>query len=249
MSTYRELVYLILDELKMTSDDSTFNDEHVMFLLSKYRGFILKQQYKDIKKEIPESNYQTVCIDLIPVSAITGIPCEGGEYLRSTKKIPSLMSLVSPSIYPEDYYQGNITLISRDRMKYVGNNRWLQNIIYASIGPDNYLYMKSSNPQYIYLEKVRLTGIFEDPDKASELSCDKENAECDPMDTDFPLEEALIPQVVELVLKELSGYLYKPEDNINNASDDLANISAFLKNLIKDKQSNNSKDSSNSGQE
>lgn len=54
MSTYRELVYLVLDELKLTSDDALFNEEHVMFLLGKYRGFLLKQQYKDIKKEIPE---------------------------------------------------------------------------------------------------------------------------------------------------------------------------------------------------
>ena len=33
MSTYRELVYLVLDELRLTSDDALFNEEHVMFLL------------------------------------------------------------------------------------------------------------------------------------------------------------------------------------------------------------------------
>lgn len=229
MSTYRELVYLVLDELKLTSDDALFNEEHVMFLLGKYRGLLLKQQYKDIKKEIPESNYQTLCLDLIQVPAITGEPCEGGTYLRSKEKIPFLMPVATPRVYPEDYYQGDITYVSRERMKYVGYNRWLPNIIYASIGPDNYLYFKSFNPQYLYLEKARLTGIFEEPEKAAELECNSDESTCDPMDMKFPLEEALIPQVVELVVRELSRPEYLPEDKQNNADDGLSEVTSQSK--------------------
>ncbi len=229
MSTYRELVYLVLDELKLTSDDALFNEEHVMFLLGKYRGLLLKQQYKDIKKEIPESNYQTLCLDLIQVPAITGEPCEGGTYLRSKEKIPFLMPVATPRVYPEDYYQGDITYVSRERMKYVGYNRWLPNIIYASIGPDNYLYFKSFNPQYLYLEKARLTGIFEEPEKAAELECNRDESTCDPMDMKFPLEEALIPQVVELVVRELSRPEYLPEDKQNNADDGLSEVTSQSK--------------------
>lgn len=233
MSTYRELTHLVLDELKLVSDDAMFNEEHVLFLLGKYRGMLLKQQYKDVKKEIPESNYQTLCLDLIQVPAISGEPCEGGTYLRSKEKIPALMNITNPKVYPEDYYHGGITYVSRERMRYVGYNRWLPNIIYASLGPDNYLYFKSFNPQYLYLEKVRLTGIFEDPEKASELECDKDDSVCDPMDAKFPLEEALISQVVQLVVKELSGPSYKPEDSSNNASDDLSNLVSFLRRNVK----------------
>lgn len=233
MSTFRELVYIVLDELKLTSDDSMFNEAHVMFLLGNYRGMLLKQQYKDIKKEIPESNYQTLCLDLIQVPAISGEPCEGGVYLRSKDEIPTLMSITSPKVYPEDFYQGNIAYVSRERMKYVGHNKWLQNIIYASLGPDNYLYFKSSNPQFLYLEKVRLTGVFENPEKAIEFECNKDSELCDPMDSEFPLEEALVPQVIQLVVKELSGSVYKPEDTDNNASDELSRLAQFLRNNMK----------------
>lgn len=235
MSTYREMVFMVLDELKLTSDDAMFNEEHVMFLLSKYRGMILKQQYKDVKKEIPESNYQTLCLDLIQVPAIAGDPCEGGTYLRSKEKIPFLMTLSTPRVFIEDYYQGDISFISKERMRYVGYNKWLHNIIYASLGPDNYLYFKSFNPQYLYLEKARLTGVFEDPEKAAELECERVDNEeaCDPMDTKYPLEEALIPTVIELVVKELTGSIYKPQDGENNASDDLANIATYLRNNMK----------------
>lgn len=232
-TTYRELVYLVLDELKLSADDATFNEEHCIFLLGKYRGLLLKQQYKDVKKEIPESNFQTLCLDLIQVPAITGEECEGGTYLRSKEKIPFLMDISSPRVYTEDFYQGNITYVSRERMRYVGYNRWLPNIIYASIGPDNYLYFKSFNPQFLYLEKVRLTGIFENPEIASELECDKSNSTCDILDMPFHLEEALIPQVVQLVVKELSGAIYKPKDSTNNASDDLSELATFIRNNVK----------------
>lgn len=137
------------------------------------------------------------------------------------------MQIGNPSLYPIDYYQGDIAYVSRERMKYVGHNRFLQNIIYASLGPDQYIYMKSCNPQYLYMEQARMTGIFENPEQAEELSCDKDNeGSCDILDKEFPIEEALIPTLIELCVKELSGSVYRPKDNQNNASDDLNNTSA-----------------------
>ena len=228
MSTYKELTYMVLDELKLHSDDAIYTEEHIMFLLGKYRAFLLKQRYSDVKKQIPESNYQTICLDLIEVPAISGEPCEGGSYLRSKKKIPFLMKIGNPKIYPVDYYQGEITYVSRERMRYVGYNKYLKNIIYASIGPDNYLYFKSFNPQYLYLEKARMTGIFEDSQAASELQCPNENDDtvCDILDKTFPIEGVLIPPLIQLVVEELTKTEYKPEDKENNSADDLSDVAA-----------------------
>lgn len=223
MSTYRELVYLILDELKGTSDDFTYTEEHVMFLLSTYRAFLLKQRYSDVKKQMPESNYQTICLDLIEVPAICGEPCEGGNYLRSANRIPFTMQIGAPRVYPIDYYQGDIAFVSRDRMRYVGYNKYLQNIIYCSIAPDGYLYFKSQNPQFLYLEKVKFSAIFQDSLEASRLQCPDAdgNITCDIMDTVFPIEEALVPPLIELVVKELGNAVNNPDDEENNAKDDL----------------------------
>ena len=228
MSTYKELVYMCLDELKLYSDDALYTEEHIMFLLGKYRTFLIKQRYSDVKKQIPESNYQTICLDLIKVPAISGEPCEGGFYLRSKEKIPFLMKIGNPRVYPIDYYQGEITYVSRDRMRYVGYNKYLQNIIYASLGPDNYLYFKSFNPQFLYLEKVRMTGIFEDTLAASELQCPDEsgNTVCDVLDREFPIENALIPPLIQLVVEELTKAEYKPEDKENNSDDDLSEVTS-----------------------
>lgn len=142
------------------------------------------------------------------------------------------MKIGNPVVFPVDYYSGNIIMTSRERMRFVGTNPYLQNIIYASIGPDNHLYFKSSNPQFLYLENARINGIFEDCTQASELSCDT-NQECDIMDREFPIESALVTPLEGLVVKELTPAIYKPEDSNNNANDDLADMASFIRGNMK----------------
>nr|DAG91303.1 MAG TPA: Structural protein [Crassvirales sp.] len=225
---YKDIVYMVLDEIKSTSDDAFFTEEHVLLLVNNYRNFILKQRYSDIKKPIPESNYQTICLNLIQVPAIAGVPCGGGTFLRSKEKVPFMMKIGTPKVYPINYYLGEITYVSRERMRYVGYNKYLQNIIYASLGPDNYLYLQSSNPQYLYLEKIRLTGIFENIESVLDLLCDDsgDSINCDIMDKTFPIEDALVPPIIELVVKELLGAEYRPKDESNDAKDELSEVAS-----------------------
>ena len=236
--TWRQLVYMVLDEIKLTSDDSIINENHVIFLLNKYRTFLLKQRYSDIKKPIPESNYQTICLDL--ENDVNNTFCGSANYLKSKTKVPFLMKIGNPRVYPSNYFQGEITYVSRDRMRYIGHNKYMQNIIYASVGPDNYLYLTSSNPQFSYLEKVKFTGIFEDIETAYQLlgtnqeednnqEEENNNQSCDILDRDFPIEEGLVPQLIELSVKELLGSAYRPADEENNANDDLADIANFIR--------------------
>lgn len=233
MSTYREIIYMCNDALKTSSDDAFYTTDHILYLLKKYRGLLLVQRYKDVRKEIPESNYQTICIDLEKSSTINDIPCKGDPILKSTEKIPTLLEIGNTEVYPLDYFAGNINFVPKERLRYVGNNRWLINMIYAAIGSDNFLYLKSANPQFIHLKKLRVTGIFEDVDSAEELSCSDEDKSCDILDRAFPLEEALIPSVIEATVKFLLSGLYKPQDTENNANDDLATLALFIRNNVK----------------
>lgn len=224
--TWREIVYMISDELKLGSDDSSFNEDHIAFLVGKYRAFILSQRYKEIRKSIPESNYQTICIDLESTSVL-GNPCSE-PYLRSTVEIPSTLRIGNVKLFPSNYFQGEIVYVSMDRFRYIGHNKYLQNIIYCAKDADNHLYLKSINPQFMYLQKIRMTAIFENVLKASELECESNNS-CNWLDNEFPLEESLVPAVMELVVKELRGAAYSPRDTENNATDDLADLVAFLR--------------------
>ena len=232
MATYRQMVYEILDEIKVSSDDSYITEDHVIFLLNKYRSFLIKQE-KEKNKELSSENYQLLCIDLEEVDAIPELPCEGGRILRSTEKIPDIEEGTLLKVFPDAYFHSDITYVSRTRFRYVGYNRWLQNIIYATVGPDDYLYIKSQNPQYIYMRKIKVEGIFSDPEEAVSLMCDEEGGKCDILDSNFPLESALIPQCIQLTVKELIGAVYRPRDFRNNAADDLSELASFLRQNLK----------------
>jgi len=226
----KELVYSILDFLKVSSDDSFWTEEHIIFLCKKYRNFLIKKEQdkeKGSQDVASEFEYQQICLDLEKVPAIDGEPCTGGYYLRTIQKIPKILEGTQPRVYPLDYYQGiNISYVSRDRMRYVGTNPYLQNIIYTSIGPDLHLYLNSSNPQFLYLKKLRMSAIFEDMDDAASLLCDSngESQSCDVLDMEFPIRDYLVPPLIELVVKALTGANYIKQDRENNAKDDQPDV-------------------------
>lgn len=228
----KEIVYMVLDLAKAaTSDDSFWTEDHVIFLLKKYRSFLIKKEQEKQKATTDiasEFEYQQICLNLEKVPAIDGEPCTGGYYLKTTKKIPKILEDNQPRVYPIDFYQGiNISYIPRDRMRYVGTNKFLQNIIYVSLGPDLHLYLNSSNPQFLYLKKVRMSAVFEDFDEMSSYLCNDDGGSmaCDVMDEVFPIREYLVPTLMELVVKELTSAKYQPVDEHNNAADDMSKVS------------------------
>lgn len=226
--TVREIIYMVLDLAKAaTSDDSFFTEDHILFLLKKYRSFLIKKERerKVITDEAVEFESQQVCFSLEKVPAIDGSPCTGGYYLRTEQKVPKILEGTKPRVYPKDYFQGaNVCYVSRDKMRYLGTNKFLRNILYVTIGPDLHLYLKSSNTQFLYLKNLRMTAIFEDFDEAAELVCrdSAEERNCDILNETFPMRDSLVPTLIELVVKEITGAEYKPIDEKNNASDDLS---------------------------
>lgn len=229
--TYRELVYICQDLAKNISDDATINEDHIIFLADKVRAALLWQKYKTVKLDVAEANYQTLCLDLNPLS----VNACSDSYMV-TVSIPKLMKIGNTIIYPNDFYKGiNIVLVDRETMRYVGENSLMRNIIYGSINPDGQLILKSLNPQFKYLKSIRITGIFENPMEASENQCDKtsEDENCDPMDRTFPLEESLAATLIDTIVKEIVGAAYRPADQQNTANDELSDLATFIHNNSK----------------
>lgn len=219
-------MFMALDELKLISNDSTYTPEHLIFLADKMRALLLDRRYRDARKgEVSRSNYQEICLELVEVPAIPGTTCYG-EYLRSTEKVPSLMNIGIKHIYPVDYFNSeHISYIPLERMPYVGYNKWLSNMIYVTKGPDDYLYLKSSNPQFLYLKKLKIDAVFQNSQEATKLSCGNSiDSNCDILDSKFPLEDTLISVLIQLMVQELSGARYLPTDKQNNASDDMSGL-------------------------
>lgn len=239
MTTYREAIYMCLDLVKGMSDDFTYTEDHIAYLLDKFRALLLKQRYNNNrKKEIPYSNYQTITLNL-ELSTF-----EGNRYYvckpTSGTKIPYTLQIGIPriSVATDSYGDINLEYVSRERLPFVGNNRFLQNIWYCALDEQNRLLLKTSSVRMFETETkedntltFRITAIFENPrELPNEITF---TSNTDDLDRNIPIEEGLISQLIELTVKELLGASYRPADVTNNNSDDMASLATFLANNMK----------------
>lgn len=240
MATYREVIYMVLDFLKLSSDDSYYTEDHVKFLLNKYRAYVLQSRYGDNRKHADdtpsESNYQTIDLHLQQVNRVEGLSCSG-RYLRSIEEIPTTLNYSNLHLWAGDMFSDNLIFTMPARFKYAGFGKLGSMFNYATIGKDHHLYLKSGNPQMYYLEQVSLKGIFEDPEKVHEILAAQaeENGGEYPclLDQSFPLEDNLLALCMQYVVKELNGGIYKPRDSENNAADDLSELANFIRSYTK----------------
>ena len=235
MYTYNHVIYMVLDFLKISSDDSYYTPDHVKFLLDKYRAYVLKSKYEKSGETPSEANYQSIDVELEEVDRVEGLGCSG-KYLVSTKDIPTSLNIGSPTFSGKDEFQGDICFVTPRKFRYVGFSKWLKNITYATFTRGK-IYIKSCNPLAYYMESGTIHDIFADPEAAAALSgeypLDDNGNLCNPMEVEFPLEDNLLPLVMQYVVKDLTGGLYKPKDDENNADDDLSKLAAFIKSYIK----------------
>lgn len=227
MTTFGEIIYSVLDLLKEKTDDAHFTEEHAIFFASHIRNLLLERKYKNSRNQtftpMSDENTQDICLNLEPTEMLPA-GCSG-LWLHSIEEIPNTVNASNTSLsVVSDMLQSTVTFIPPERMPYVGHNKWLKNILYASKSNDGHLYITGSNPQFMYLQKVRMTAVFSDPRKAAELSCDGDGNKCNILEMEFPLESALIPSCIELTVQEMMGTRYAPEDKDNNAKDDLSDI-------------------------
>lgn len=225
MSTYREIIYLVLDEMKIQSVDSYFGEEHMMYLINLYRPVILKQRYTDVRKDIPEANFQSIILELQDSPEIDG-ELDGANYYKRTKlKLPNIVNLDGKERMinissPRDYWKGEISFVNKDRFKYVGYNKWLKNAVYASLNPDQYIYLKAPNTIINTLASIRVSSVFENPVEVNMLNVDIHGKIQDPMDIECPIELNLIPVIAQFILKDIEPAMDRNIDDENNARDD-----------------------------
>lgn len=225
----KELVYMVLDEIKGLSDDFTYTEDHVIFLLNKYRTSLLKQKYKDDKGTMHSSNFQTMLLTLKDSLQNKDYILER-QYKQSEEIVPELLTDKGVRVYPETQFLDNadIAFITEDRMRYVGYNKYLKNAVYATVHND-YLYVTSRNLDIMDLEQVYLSAVFEDAIEAIKAI----NGEVDLLEEDFPIEDSLTSILIQSVVKELLGAAYRPKDQQNNANDDLADMISFIRRNMK----------------
>lgn len=226
MATKREIIYDIMERIKVNSDDMDITEEYLSHLINVKRALLIKQRFNDKLKSIPINLTQELCLELELIDNIEGESCLG-QILRTKDKIPKLIDLSGKdtllSIKTYDRKHIPFNLIPIERMPFVGNNRWLAGMIYVALDSDMRLYFMSNKDSHRLLEMIKAAGVFEDPEDATELMCeqpDNSDEPCDPLDREFPMEDYMISDLVNMIIKELLPTIQMPKDNKNDSDGD-----------------------------
>lgn len=250
---------MVTDLLKLFSDDSTYTEDHIIYLLESTRAYLLEQKYgNDSRKSVSYDDMQTIDVTVKEVTNQYGIDTcySNGYQYKSACMIPSLMrrNLVTVKM-KDDMFSRILQYVTPERFEYVGFNRFTnKNMAYCTIGNDGYLYIKTyskiktdSTEEEPTEEKpmeingtISITSLFGSPKDAALFSCNGttckiDKADCNILNKVFPIEAELIYQLVEIVTTKLAQAIYKPADPQNNSTDDMASIQQFIRNAMKDK--------------
>lgn len=227
MNTYSEMIYMVRDLLKISSDDSYITSQHILFMLEKFRAYVLKSKYEDDEASVPDTNKSEITVELELVSDNLGY--SGIPLLRSKEKLPSDMIFDYITVRTNKLTGNpNIVYVPFSRFPYIGNNKYLKNIIYWTIDDEDYILVKSCNPLFEYLREFKIEGVFESPMKVAERECSCKGLEVNYDDVDFCLEDDLVQLVVQYVMNTFQNSIYKPQDEDNNTNDDLAGIAVRM---------------------
>jgi hypothetical protein len=221
--TLNEIIYRIKENLKVNSDDLSFDypNELLANMVHTRRALLLKQRYSDARKKLPNDMYQLICIDLSLVDNLTEV-CNG-NIVKSDVALPDLLDIAGEyKIYlkkQENLFPLNLNYVQLDRLPYTGNNPLLKNQIYVAIDPGNYLYLRGDNQFYKLIDELQIWAVLENPDEAYDHLCPGQSSPCDPYEEKYPLPTDLIDQVIITITKELLATTNLDEDNINNADE------------------------------
>lgn len=223
MTTYRELVYMVLDELKAKSDDFYYTEDHIIFLLEKYRAFLLKQKYRTPKSVVLSSNYMHITIK---APLIMMNPIQETNFDCSILHISSPKLIIMPNVPDPIKKEYIFNYCTEDRRLFLRQSQFLKNVNYFYF-LNGTLTLDAGNKFFKEYGKglihACIKAIFESPSRIY-----SEYLEVDPMNQRFPLEESLISPLLEMVVKDLTSAMFKPEDDVNNGKDETGDLNKFM---------------------
>lgn len=213
----RELIFRVLQFLSINSDDSIqdFSEEYIYNVLIDKRAFLLKQHYKDARKSVPRSCYQTLNVPLEKIRAVPDLKYSE-VLLRSVDKIPEMVDFAQEAgvattiIMSTDYTAIPFNLVTFERLPSVGSNRWTKDLLYVALGNER-LYLKSFNSSFTNLTKVLIFGVFSDPSQVYYAN----GNEGDYYEEEFPINNSMVDPIIKLTLEELTR-IQRPKDVVND---------------------------------
>lgn len=220
--TKNEIIYTIFEKLNIQSDDSDITEELVSSLVDTKRAMFLQQRYGKSSWHMPIEVKQEICLEMSLTDKVDGYSC-AGKILTSTSSIPPSIKIRGKegplNVRKKDGTEISMSIIPVERIPYLFNNRYTQQLTYCAVDFNNNLVIISKDNKHRFLKYVQVTDVFESPDDARDLTCDLDST-VEAWDDEYPLEASMVDLIVTEVLKDLVRTIATPSDDVNDATDD-----------------------------
>lgn len=220
--TKLELIYNVREKLKLNTDDTDITDEFISHLIDIKRVKILKQRLAKTPWRAPIEFKQELCMSLEVVNSVDGMSCFG-SILRTKEPLPNLIRFRGGDggivVRTPDRVMLHMNLVDLSRLPFVGYGTFVSQLIYASFDFDNRLYLVSNQKKHLLMENVKIGGMYEDVEIAGNFECDNGGESCEIWERQYPLDVAMIDDVILMVAQDLGRTIPLPEDDKNDATD------------------------------
>jgi len=221
--TKREIIYTVFEKLNIHSDDSNITEELISSLIDTKRAMLLKQQYAKNAWHMPIEIKQELCMSMVLVDRVSGYSC-AGKMLSTSVPLPKSIKIKGKegplTVRKQDGMEIAISIVPIERVPFLFENRFTQHLTYAAVDFDRKIILISKDEKLKFLKTIRVTDIYEAPDEANALMCNPAPSGQDVWDEDYPVENAMVDTIVELIVRDLVKTIQIPEDKQNNATDD-----------------------------
>jgi len=219
-----KIIYDVKESLNEFTTDSKISNRYIIHLINTGRSKYLSQLLNRGNSFIDYSLIQSYCEDLIKVDASECSVDIGCEYLlRSKNKLSSLLDLEYKSAITSIKLPGKLssklTLVDLNRVEYIKDSPYNKSV-YAFLDYNNYLYLYSNNEMFKILEKIIISGVFDDPIEVYEQgdSCE-DNKPLNILEMDYPLQSKYVDLIVQEISQKLGAKKSIPFDNANDDND------------------------------
>lgn len=227
MPTKLQVIYDVKETLKKYSDDSDYENRHILYLYNLKRAKFLRQLLDDKTRNFDAILMQSFCLGFEEVSKdLCGITSTC-TVLRSVKPLPRLLQVKNRSTLISAQFSEAFTqplkVIDFLQAPYILDKPYNSGT-YLTIDSENYAFIISKFPEHKLISCLYFTGIFEDPSELEDYDncCSCETVKpCFEDDDEYPAQSFLIDLIRdELVKLFITTKEQVKEDRDNNSNDD-----------------------------
>lgn len=217
-----QAIGMLREAIKAYSDDS-YEDDYLYDLFKSYRALFLKRTSEVVNAF---TYWQTICMPLI---RDTYHDCDcidaGCLVLKSQYKIPRVINKRKDLLEIRTLDGILVPMFTPDEMR--------TTVRYSPVLKGRLGYYIENSKLIVWnsstLEVILVKGVFEDPVSLRDIpKCDNNGnviGECayDPLVDELPVEDAMVPVIIEACLESLFKTLQVPEDRRNDGVSDIKN--------------------------